>query len=129
MGTVRAGARGALRAGEGLGHSCHGRPTRTDATLRRPCSSSESVLGVLIDNLRWHFEKQTQSADESELLLAAEVEKRAGKDVSLGSLAHRSRATDTTAPEPVLGNYLDSRISYRSLEVVRVRTKPTKMPV
>lgn len=127
MGTVRAGARGALRAGEGLGHSCHGRPTRTDATLRRPCSSSESVLGVLIDNLRWHFEKQTQSADESELLLAAEVEKRAGKDVSLGS--HRSRATDTTAPEPLLGNYLDSRISYRSLEVVRVRTKPTKMPV
>ena len=42
-----------------------------------PLFSRESGLGVLVDALRRHLEKQTQSAEESGLLLAAEVEKRA----------------------------------------------------
>ena len=42
-----------------------------------PLFSRESGLGVPVDALRRHLEKQTQSAQESELLLAAEVEKRA----------------------------------------------------
>ena len=42
-----------------------------------PLFSRESGLGVLVDALRRHLEKQTQSAEESALLLTAEVEKRA----------------------------------------------------
>ncbi|KAH9174506.1 Up-regulated during septation-domain-containing protein [Lactarius sanguifluus] len=42
-----------------------------------PLFSRESGLGVLVDALQRHLEKQTQSAQEFEGLLAAEVEKRA----------------------------------------------------
>jgi chromosome segregation ATPase len=42
-----------------------------------PLFSRESGLGVLVDALRRHLEKQTQSAQDADLLLAAEVEKRA----------------------------------------------------
>ena len=42
-----------------------------------PLFSRESGLGVLVDALRRHLEKQTESADSSALLLTAEVEKRA----------------------------------------------------
>jgi hypothetical protein len=42
-----------------------------------PLFLRESGLAVLVDALRRHLEKQTQSTEESELLLAAEVEKGA----------------------------------------------------
>ena len=42
-----------------------------------PLFSRESGLGVFVDALRRHLEKQTQSAQDADLLLAAEVEKRA----------------------------------------------------
>ena len=48
-----------------------------------PLFSRESGLGVLVDALRRHLEKQMQSAQEFELLFAAEAEKRAAMSSEL----------------------------------------------
>ena len=49
-----------------------------------PLFSHDSGMGMLADSLRRHLESQTQSAEESELLLALEVEKRAALLDELG---------------------------------------------
>ena len=60
-----------------------------------PLFSHESVLGVLVDALQRHLKKQTRSAQESELLLAAEVEKRAAVSSKLETTNGEIQALQT----------------------------------
>ncbi|KAH9055308.1 Up-regulated during septation-domain-containing protein [Lactarius vividus] len=63
-----------------------------------PLFSRESGLAVLVDALQRHLEKQTQSAQEFEGLLAAEVEKRAAMSQELDTAKGEIQTLRTRSP-------------------------------
>ncbi|KAH8989745.1 Up-regulated during septation-domain-containing protein [Lactarius akahatsu] len=63
-----------------------------------PLFSRESGLGVLVDALQRHLEKQTQSAQEFEGLLTAEVEKRAAMSQELETAKEEIQTLRTRSP-------------------------------
>lgn len=63
-----------------------------------PLFSRESGPGVLIDALRRHLEKQTESVRESERLLVVEVEKRAAMSHELETAKGEIQALRTRSP-------------------------------
>ena len=70
------GARGALHAGGGPGRSRGGQPVRARAALR--CPALLARVGSRYPRRHYNrFSRHIQRAEKSELLLAAEVEKRA----------------------------------------------------
>ena len=62
-----------------------------------PLFSRESGLGVLVDALRRYLEKQTQSAQEAENLLAEEVERRAAMSSELETAKEEIQALRTVS--------------------------------
>ncbi|KAH9009841.1 Up-regulated during septation-domain-containing protein [Lactarius deliciosus] len=63
-----------------------------------PLFSRESGLAVLVDALQRHLEKQTQSAQEFEGLLTAEVEKRAAMSQELETAKEEIQTLRTRSP-------------------------------
>ncbi|KAI9431299.1 Up-regulated during septation-domain-containing protein [Lactarius indigo] len=63
-----------------------------------PLFSRESGLGVLVDALQRYLEKQAQSAQEFEGLLAAEVEKRAAMSQELETAKEEIQTLRTRSP-------------------------------
>jgi hypothetical protein len=81
-----------------------------------PLFSRESGLAVLVDALRRHLEKQAQNAEESELLLAAEVEKRAALSNELETAKGEIQALQSRTPISV--SVLHSLRSQRDVQTI-----------